>query len=278
MEGLTVRQFVFCLLLAAVALASCATATPEPPPDPLALVTQASENIRHMKTFRMLVEQSGAPFYVLTDLGKVQFRRAEAQYVAPRDMQAHVRLLAMGLPAEVDVFSRGDNQWYRNGILTANRWFNAPFSPGFNPENLIASETGFQSALQAMEQLQYIGVETLEDGSTAYHLKAKANGPDISALMAGLVEMTGNVDVDVYINKDKKLPARFIIVDPATVTKTEPKPTTWTMDLYDFDAPANIEDPEAATVAPIAEVTEAAMNAAATRTAAQSATTPEAAP
>jgi hypothetical protein len=188
-------------------------------------------------------------------------------------MQAHVRLLAMGLPAEVDVFSRGDNQWYRNNILTANRWFNAPFSPGFNPENLIASETGFQSALQAMEQLQYIGIETLEDGTTAYHLKAKADGPDISALMAGLIQMPGNVDVDVYINKDKKLPARFIIVDPASVTKDQPKPTTWTMDLYDFNAPAQIEDPETATVAPVAEVTEAAANAAATRGATQPQTT-----
>lgn len=271
-------RLVCSLLLGALLLTACQTTTPEPPPDPLALVTEASTNIRTMKTFRMLVEQSGAPFYVLTDLGNVQFRRAEAQYVAPRDMQAHVRLLAMGLPADVDVFSRGDNQWYRNSILTANRWFNAPFSPGFNPENLIASETGFQSALQAMENLQYIGVETLEDGSSVYHLKAKANGPDVSALMAGLVEMTGNVDVDVYISRDKKLPTRFVIVDPATVTKEQPKPTTWTMDIYDFNAPAQIEDPETTTSAPIAEVTEAAQHVAATRGASQQATTPEATP
>ncbi len=273
-----VLRFVVYLLVAAVALTSCATATPEPPPDALALVTEASTNIRQMKTFRMLVEQSGAPFYVDTDLGRVQFRRAEAQYVAPRDMQAHVRLLAMGLPADVDVFSRGDDQWYRNSILTANRWFNAPFSPGFNPENLIASETGFQSALQAMEQLQYIGIETLEDGTTAYHLKAKANGPDISALMAGLIQMTGNVDVDVYISKDRLLPARFIIVDPATMTKDQPKPTTWTMDLYDFNAAPDIEDPESETAAPLSEVTQAALSAAATRSAFEPTSTAGAAP
>ena len=260
-------RLVCSLLLGVFLLAACQTATPEPPPDPLALVTEASENIREMNTFRMLVEQSGAPFYVLTDLGNVQFRRAEAQYVAPRDMQAHVRLLALGLPADVDVYSRGDNQWYRNSILTANRWFNAPFSPGFNPENLIASETGFQSALRAMQNLQYVGVETLEDGSSVYHLTARANGPDVSGLMAGLVEMTGIVDVDVYVSRDKKLPIRFVIVDPATVTEEEPKPTTWTMDIYDFNAEAKLEDPESTSTAPIAEVTEAAQNVAATRSA-----------
>ncbi|MFO7321302.1 MAG: LppX_LprAFG lipoprotein [Chloroflexota bacterium] len=235
------------LLIALVACfaAGCSGASSAPPPDPLELVTTAAENIRQTDSFRMLVERTGAPYYIETDLGRVAFRRAEAQYVAPNTMQANVRLIAGGLPTEVGVFSRGDNQWYRNDILTLGRWFNAPFSPGFNPETLIASEAGFQASLQALIDLEYVGETTLEDGSPVYHLTATASGPDVTALLAGLVDMPGMVDVDVYIHRERIIPVRFVIVQPETVSEEEPEPTQWTIDIYDVNAPAEIDDPEA---------------------------------
>jgi hypothetical protein len=240
-----VLRLVSLITALAVALASCTGTPTEAPPDPLQLVTDAAENIRETTSFRMIVERQGAPYFIETDLGAVNFRRAVAQYVAPNVMQATVRLIAAGIPAQVDVFSRGENQWYRNDILTANRWFNAPFSPGFNPESLIAQETGFQASLRALIDMSYVGQETLEDGSPVYHIKATANGPDVTALMAGLVYMSGVVQVDVYIHREKLLPVRFVIVQPDTATEAEPEPTTWTIDVYDIDASPEIDDPEA---------------------------------
>jgi hypothetical protein len=250
MEGKPVFRLTAFLLLLACAVAACSGASTEPPPDPMALVTTAAENIRETNTFRMLVERTGAPYFILTDLGNVSFRRAMAQYVAPNVMQAQVRLIAAGLPTEVGVFSRGEEQWYRNDILTGGRWYNAPFSPGFNPQTLIAEETGFQQSLQALVGMTYVGEETLEDGSPVYHLDATANGEDVTALLAGLIEMGGTVEVDVYINRETRVPARFVIVQPDTVTEDEPEPTTWTIDVYDIDAPAEIDDPEADEIVP----------------------------
>lgn len=254
LEGMPVFRWTAALLLACLVVAGCSDNATEPPPDPMALVTTAAENIRETDTFRMLVERTGAPYYILTDLGNVAFRRAMAQYVAPNVMQAQVRLIAAGLPTEVGVFSRGEQQWYRNDILTGGRWFNAPFSPGFNPQSLIAEETGFQQSLQALIDMSYVGEETLEDGSPVYHLDATANGEDVTALLAGLIEMGGTVEVDVYINRDTEVPARFVIVQPDSMTEDEPEPTTWTIDIYDIDAPAEIEDPEADAIMP-ADVT-----------------------
>lgn len=233
------------ITLVACFAAGCGGASSEPPPDPLELVTTAAENIRQTETFRMLVERTGAPYYIETDLGSVIFRRATAQYVAPDTMEATVRLIAASVPTEVGIFSRGENQWYKNSILTGGRWFNAPFSPGFNPETLIAHETGFQASLRALIDLEYDGEVTLEDGSPTYHLTATANGPDVTALLAGLVDMPGIVDVDVYIHREKLMPVRFVIIQPETATEGEPEPTTWTIDIYDVNAPAQIDDPEA---------------------------------
>jgi hypothetical protein len=147
---------------------------------------------------------------------------------------------------DVDVFSRGEKQWFRAGVWTNGEWVNATFAPGFNPESLIAQESGFQAALNALIDLEMVGTEELEDGTPVYHLRAVADGEDVSALMVGLITATGNVNVDVYIHQTETYPVRFIIIQPDTVTEDEPDPTTWTVDVYDLNAAAEIDDPEAA--------------------------------
>lgn len=193
----------------------------------------------------MTVERTGAPYEVNTGLGWVAFRRASAQYVAPDTLQATVSLSAAGITAEVDIFARGENQWFRNVVLTGGSWLNAPFAEGFNPQVLIAEETGFEAALAAVRELTYVGAAALEDGTPVHHISGVAEGHDISALLAGLIEASGPTQVDVYIHRESGLPARFVIVQPETATEQFPTPTTWTVDVYDYDAPARLDDPEA---------------------------------
>lgn len=233
------------IVLTLLLLTGCQSETTPPPTDPLELVTESARLIRERSSFQMIVEQTGAPYYILTDLGELVFRRANAQYVAPDVMQAEVRLLAIGgIPAEVDVFSKGDEQFYRNQILTANQWINAEFAPGFNPQRLISEETGFQTALTALIDLEFVDMVTLESGVEAHHLQATARGEDVGALLAGLVYDLGEiVDVDVYIDKATGYPVRFIIVQPDTETEDEPEPTTWTVDVFDFDDRPEIDPP-----------------------------------
>jgi hypothetical protein len=238
-------RLLFPLLLILLAAACQPTPAAETPTDPLALVTRAAELIRQTQTFRMIVEQTGAPYVIATDLGSVTFRRADAQYVAPNVMQADVRLLVIGgIPAEVGIFSQGENQFYRNEILTANQWVNALFAPGFNPETLVSSEAGFQMALEGMLDLEYVDVVTLESGVSAQHLRGRALGDTVTALLAGLVDDLGEeVDVEIYLDAATGYPARFVIVQPGSETADNPEPTTWTVDIFDINEPAEIEPP-----------------------------------
>jgi len=235
---------IVCMLLALAAGCGAAPAT-EIPPDPVTLVAQAAANIRASDRFRMTVERTGAPYEVDTGLGRVTFRRASAQYVAPDTLQATVSLTAAGLTAEVDIFARGENQWFRNVILTGGSWLNAPFAEGFNPQVLIAEETGFEAALAAVRELTYAGPAALEDGTPVHRISGVAEGHDISALLAGLIEASGPTQVEVYIHRETGLPARFVIVQPETASEQFPTPTTWTVDIYDYGAPARLDDPEA---------------------------------
>lgn len=240
------------LIVLMLILVGCAgnDAPPTPTPtDPLALIAEAAANIRAAETFRIDVSQTGPDYTILTEYAPVYFRRASAQYVAPGMMQATVRVIAAGLPLDVDVFASGAAQWYR-AIWTGNNWINEAFAPGFNPETLIASETGFQAALNALTDLDYAGEETLESGAPVHHIAARAQGEEVNALLAGLIETRGEVDVHVYIHRETRMPVRFVITEydsPYAVTPEageEAEPVVWIIDLYDINAPAELSTPE----------------------------------
>ena len=57
------------------------------------------------------------------------------------------------------------------------------------------------------------GQEQLENGVQVDHLAATANGPDVAALLGGLIEPVGIVEVDTYIDQRTKYPARFVITE-----------------------------------------------------------------
>lgn len=189
-----------------------ANTTPTPTPDPLVLVMEAAENIRAAETFRLNVSQTGPDYAILTDYGSVIFRRADAQYVAPGVMQAAVRVGALGLTIDIDVFARGADQWFR-AIWTGNSWLHAAFSPGFNPEALIAEETGFQAAVDSVTALTYVGETALENGRQVLHIRGTADGASMNALLIGLIQMVGEVGVEVYIDAETRFPVRFVLTE-----------------------------------------------------------------
>jgi hypothetical protein len=61
--------------------------------------------------------------------------------------------------------------------------------------------------------------------------------------MAGLIEVTGRVIADVYIHRETRVPVRLVLTQPETVTTENPEPTTWTIDVFDLDAPSEIVPP-----------------------------------
>ncbi|MFN8530564.1 MAG: LppX_LprAFG lipoprotein [Anaerolineae bacterium] len=252
------RAVSLILSLAVLAILSACTGTPSDtrtasptPIDPLALVTEAANRIRAAQTFRMDVNEEGPDYRIETAYASVYFRHASAQYAAPGVMQAEVSVIEplTRLRIDVGVFARAENQWYR-AIWTGNTWINEAFAVGFNPQSLIAEDTGFNAALSAIIDLRYIGDETLESGVETYHVSGGAHGEDVNALLVGLIETGGDVTVDIFIAKDTLYPVRFIITEensPWAVTPEageDPQPIRWIMDLYGINEPVEFDEPQ----------------------------------
>lgn len=261
----------------ALALAACAgaqtAATPTPTPNPIALVTQAAANIRSAQTFRLTIAQTGPDYRIQTVQGTATFRRAEGQYVTPNIIQAQVRVVILGIPLAIEVFARGEAQWVR-AVFTGNQWSNAfVFAPGFDPAALIAEATGFNAALNALLDLNYVGIETLETGVTAHHLSGLATGEGMNALLVGIIQASGEVPVDVYIDTETLQPVRFVLrmfeanpgsasfggvpeleATPEVTAEPQTEPYIWILDIYDINAPAEL-DPPAETAETAAEST-----------------------
>lgn len=246
--------FIVTVLLATTTLlfTGCtpAPAAETPTPiNPLDLVTVAAGNIRSANTFRITVDETGPDYTIYTEYAPVFFRRATAQYVAPGIMQARVRVVAAGIPIDIDIYSQGALQFYR-AIWTGNQWVQQAFAQDFNPETLIAENTGFEAALKALIDLSYVGEATLESGVQTYHLSATANGPDVAALLGGLIEPLGVVEVEAYVDKTTRQPARFVITEhdsPYAVTPEAgqaAQPVVWTIDIYDINAPSEVTPPD----------------------------------
>jgi hypothetical protein len=228
--------------------------TPTAPPDPQTLLNSAAAEVQKAQSIKIKLQLTGAPSYVDPPIqagapgNTIAFISADGAYVAPDKVSASVVASILGIPGKVDVIAIGDDQWMKNQILTAGQWVSQIFSPGFNAATLISSDQGIQSALKAMKEIKVVGIEKI-DGVDMYHIYGKAAGVDIAALTVGLIR-GADVTVDIYLVVETGRVDRVIMVQPDTVTEKEPKPTTWQLELFDYNGDAKIEAPILATEQP----------------------------
>ncbi|GAB1420993.1 hypothetical protein MASR2M15_11250 [Anaerolineales bacterium] len=242
----------YCLIPLLILLIAACSPTEEPATDvqdPIVLLQEAVDQIQSYETFHMILEQTGAPYYfgIAFDEGDdvigARLLRAQGQFINPDELFANVKL-NIGLTASVDLFARGDDQWLRPPA--SKDWVHFPFAEGFDPGRILAADAGLQAALSTLQNIEYMGLETLIDGSQAYHIKGTASGEVVNDLMFGLLTLENDVDVDIYIDQVAKNPSQIIVTMPETITAEDPEPTRWVIEIFDINAEPSFEYPGAA--------------------------------
>lgn len=241
------------LIICLIALGACqpaAPATPEETPEPQALLEDVIDNLREVDTFRLLIEQTGAPFPFLVSLDEgastvaAVMPRGEAQFEAPNVMFANVRLRVGGLPPiSVDLFARGLEQWFR---LARTSWVHYPIAEGFDPGELMRENSGFSRALTQLRDIDYNGRGELVDGTPVHHIRGVADGDVVNELLFGLLEIyEENVLIDVFVTIDRALPALLRVTIPDTATEDE-SDSVWSIEIYDYNEALSFDGPAGA--------------------------------
>lgn len=224
------------------------TPTPQSTPDPLILLQKAAQDIQNVTSLRFKLQLTGAPAFI--DTAKIiSFVSADGGYTAPDKVGAKVSAAVSGVPGQIDIVAIGDLQYFKHIVLTGNRWLQQDFSPGFNADKLIRGEEGLKKALNSMRSVTLEGVEDLF-GVQVYKVSGVASVAEISAVTAGLIQGTGDATATIYVRVDNGQVERMVLVQPETVTERYPDPTTWTMELFNYNDPGvTVEAPtDAATV------------------------------
>ncbi len=244
-------------ILAILVMAACQpTTTPTPTPlGAIDIVRSTVKSIQTAKFFKIKLELTGAPVNV--DATKtITFVSANGQYVAPDRVSARVVARLLGLPGQVDIVTIGDSQWYKNSILTGNKFVAQTFAPGFNAAKLVTSDSGIGGALLTIQGLTLVGKESL-NGTDVLHLTGSADDKDIASLTVGLIQGS-KVNIDLYLDATSLKVAEIVLVQPDTVTASQPKPSRWDLTVFDYDVAATIDMPSIPTSAATVAATGAA--------------------
>lgn len=241
MHGLRVALVLIWFMLAAC---GAPAASPTPPPDPRALLSAAAADIQAVSALRFKLQLTGAPAFI-DDANLIAFSSADGVYVAPDKVSARVNAAVGGVAGQIDIVAVGEQQYMKHILLTANRWLNMQFSPGFNADQLIRGELGIKYALNALTDLTYRGEVDLF-GVRVHHISGTASVADISAVTVNLIRGTGVANADIYLNVANGRVERIVLVQPETVSEQHPEPTTWIMELFDYDDRSiSVEVPQA---------------------------------
>jgi hypothetical protein len=262
-----VRQ-ILSVLVAMVMLAGCGGAANTPtatPPSPETLLQQAITNIREAESFAMSVEQGGAPFPFIFQLGaeddpfRTVMQRANAHFVAPDQLHASARMRVEGAPPiSLQLYVDGFTQWLKPPLF---RWTQYEYAPGFNPRLLMGEDSGFNSALSRLTRIDFLGLED-RFGEMVYHVRGEASGQVVNDLLFGLLIINEETAiVDVFINRETRFPSVLLLTLPGTAT-AEREDTFWRIELFDVNQPQEFETPPPpvrATAEATAEATSEAM-------------------
>ncbi len=229
------KKMLFALLILGLWLTACGPNIPQIPP--AEVITRAGDAMLQAPSFHFKIDISGKSV-VLNQVTQLALRSAEGDFARPDKMGVHLKVLVAVAAAELDMIALGNEQYLTN-VLT-KQWEVLPAKFGFNPAVMFDPKVGLEQLLKAgLDTAQWIGVENL-DGKNAYHLQGSISGERLQGMSGGLIGK-GPINVDLWIDPDKYLPSKAVIVDK----DSDPdKPTTWTMTFSSYGKEVNITAPK----------------------------------
>lgn len=245
------REFLALLVLLVLVISACGSgdSDSEPTPDPQTLLRDGVTQLQSASSFKYEIDVSGyrvdVPIEGLDvpeDAG-VSFKYASGEFKVPDRLSARIQFRLGVLSTTADLIMVDDEQYFRGELLTGNRWLKAELIPGFSPAVLMAQPGGIAHTLSTLTDLVLVGRRDL-DGQSAYQLRGRVDAGRVFSLTLGLSRTSsGLLDIEVYVGVRDRRVARITLVEPPPEWAADAEPTTWLINISDYNVPLNIEAP-----------------------------------
>ena len=212
-----------------------ATAVPVEDQDPATIIERAIVRWDATDTAHFVLEIDGATY--LDDAEQIELAGAEGDLSRPDSVEATASVAISLVTLDVSLIFIGDEA-YMTDFLTGN-WGPAPEDFSYNPALLLSQTEGLGPVLDALEEPEVVGRETV-DGSDAVHLRGTVAQELIDGMTAGAI--TGDqIGVDIWFDAETLDVVKIELAEP----DAEDAPgTTWIISLSDHNAPVTIEAPD----------------------------------
>ena len=235
-------------LIIAACLVFCAGfagAQEMPRVEPQALLDAAVEQLQSADSFRLAIEQSGAPYQLALTFDGVNMlpatlQSAEAQVISPNELHisAHVHLI---IPLSLDIYSRDDRQWL--SFPSGAPWWQLPAFEDFDVSRLLAPDDGIDKVMTKLRDPKIVDSEALVDDQLAWQIQATAAGDAVEGLLFGFIDPQDDVLIDAYITVADGRLALIEILMLETAGDPDVDPSVWHIRFFDYDAPRGFEAP-----------------------------------
>ncbi|MDQ7025582.1 MAG: MFS transporter [Anaerolineae bacterium] len=215
--------------------------------DAVPLLNDSIDNLRGLASFRIDIEQGGTPYRFNFQMGPDGFlfetflTEAQGAYIAPDRLWANSLISIRGALVNIGLFATSDGQWLKP--LSSN-WLEFVYAEGFNPAEMMVEGGGFQTAIDRMEEVEFIGQEN-RNGVDVLHVRGLADGDTVNALLFGLLSgIEGISQADIYIDVETQIPNEILLtlLDSA---EEDNENTFWRIEIYDLNANIELDRPEA---------------------------------
>jgi hypothetical protein len=213
--------------------------------EPQALLDAAVEQLRSAYSFRLAIEQRGAPYQLALTFDGVNMlpatlQSAEAQIISPNELHISARMHLL-IPLSMDIYSRGDRQWL--SFPSGAPWLPLPAFEGFDVSRLLEPEDGIDKLMTELRDPRIAATDALTEDQTAWHIQAIAAGDAVEGLLFGFIEPQDDVAITAYITVEAGRLALIEILMLETAGKVDAEPSVWRIKFYDYDAPRVFDPP-----------------------------------
>jgi hypothetical protein len=198
------------------------------------ILDRAAERFAELESAQF--ELDGTGYIEVDGIGEISLSSAEGKVERPDRAEIDIAVDSAIADIPVTVVTYNGGVYIKDPV--AGSTHSAPDDFQFNPAIMFDSDEGIPALIRSVDAAELIDDSDDVDGRSAYQIYGVIDGDMINRATAGTFPATGDVDFNVWIDRETYDVLKIVAEDP-----TDESDSVWEMWIFDHNEPVDIDDP-----------------------------------